>query len=279
MSGDRVKYAEAEVQKLLDARIIREVQYPVWVANVVMVPKKNGNIRLCIDFTELNKACPKDPYLPRIDVIIDQAAKCDMLSLLDCFSGYHQVWMRREDEAKTGFTTPFGIFCFVRMPEGLRNAGSTFNRMMKLILGSQLGRNASAYVDDIVIMSKREKDHIADLTETFDNMRRNGLKLNAEKCIFGIRKGQLLGCMVSKRGIQANPQKIEALRRMQPLSTRKEVQRLTGRIASLNRFISKAAERSLPFFMVLHANSTFSGAQSNSKPSMTSRNTSKTQQS
>jgi hypothetical protein len=180
-----------------------------------------------------------------------------MLSLLDCFSGHHQVWMRREDEAKTGFTTPFGIFCFVRMPEGLRNAGSTFKRMMKLILGSQLGRNASAYVDDIVIMSEREQDHIAGLTETFDNMRRNGLKLNPEKCIFGIRKGQLLGCMVSKRGIQANPQKIEALRRMQPPSSRKEVQRLTGRIASLDRFISKAAERSLPFFKVLRANSTF----------------------
>jgi hypothetical protein len=144
-----------------------------------MVPKKNGNMRMCIDFTELNKACPKDPYpLPRIDVIIDQAAGCDMLSLLDCFSGYHQVWMRREDEAKTRFTTPFGIFCFVRMPEGLRNAGSTFNCMMKLILGNQLGCNASAYVDDIVIMSEREKDQIADLTETFDNMRRNGLKLN-----------------------------------------------------------------------------------------------------
>jgi hypothetical protein len=106
-------------------------------------------------------------------------------------------------------------------------------------------------------MSEREKDHIADLTETFDNMRRNGLKLNPEKCIFGIRKGQLLGCMVSKRGIQANPQKIKALRRMQPPSSRKEVQRLTGRVASLNLFISKAAERSLPFFKVLRANSTF----------------------
>jgi hypothetical protein len=117
MSDDRVKSAEAEVQKLLDARIIREVQYPVWVANVVMVPNKNGNMRMCIDFTELNKTCPKDPYpLPRIDIIIDQAAGCEMLSLLDCFSGYHQVWMRREGEAKTGFTTPFGIFCFVRMP-------------------------------------------------------------------------------------------------------------------------------------------------------------------
>jgi hypothetical protein len=151
---------------------------------------------MCIDFTELNKACPKDPYpLPRIDVIINHAAGCDM---------------RREDEAKTGFTTPFDIFCFVRMPEGLRNAGSTFNYMMKLILGNQLGRNASACVDDIVIMSEKEKGHIADLTETFDNMRRNGLKLNPEKCIFGIWKGQLLGCMVSKRGIQANSQKIEA---------------------------------------------------------------------
>jgi hypothetical protein len=165
--------------------------------------------------------------------------------------------MRREDEAKTGFTTPFGVFCFVRMPESLRNVGSTFNRMMKLILGSQLGRNASAYVDNIVIMSEKETGHITNLTETFDNMRRNGLKLNPEKCIFGIHKGQLLGCMVSKRGIHANPQKIEALRIMQPPSSRKEVQRLTGRIVSLNRFISRVAERSLPFFKVLRANTTF----------------------
>jgi hypothetical protein len=165
--------------------------------------------------------------------------------------------MRREDEAKTGFTTPFGIFCFVRMPKGLRNVGPIFNHMMKLILGSQLGRNTSAYVDDIVIMSEKEADHIANLTETFDNMRRNGLKLNPEKCIFGIRKGQLLSCMVSKQGIQANPQKIEALHRMQPPSSRKEVQRLTSRIALLNQFISKAAERSLPFFKVLRANSIF----------------------
>jgi hypothetical protein len=107
MSDDRVKSAETEVQKLFDVRIIREVQYPVWVANVVMVLKNNGNMCMCIDFTELNKACPKDPYpLPRIDIIIDQATGCEMLSLLDCFSRNHQVWMRREDEAKTGFTTP-----------------------------------------------------------------------------------------------------------------------------------------------------------------------------
>jgi hypothetical protein len=129
--------------------------------------------------------------------------------------------------------------------------------MMELILGSQLSRNASAYVDNIVIMSEKETDHIGDLTETFDNMRRNGLKLNPEKCIFGIRKGHLLGCMVSKWGIQANPQKIKVLRRMQPPSSRNEVQRLTGIIASLNIFIFKAAEGSLPFFKVLRANTIF----------------------
>jgi hypothetical protein len=116
MLDDRVKSTEAEVQKLLDARIIRKVQYPVWVANVVMVPKKNGKMRMCIDFTKLNKVCPKDPYpLPRIDIVINQAAGCEMLRLLDDFSGYHQVWMRREDEAKTGFTTPFRVFYFIRM--------------------------------------------------------------------------------------------------------------------------------------------------------------------
>jgi hypothetical protein len=124
MSADKVKSAEAEVQKLLDARIIREVQYPTWVANVVMVPKKNDNMRMCIDFTELNKACLKDPYpLPRIDVIIDQAAGCDMLSLLDCFSGYHQVWMRREDEQKPGSRPPSASSASSECPKAYATPG------------------------------------------------------------------------------------------------------------------------------------------------------------
>jgi hypothetical protein len=111
MSDDRVKSAEAEVQKLLDAKIIREMQYPVWVANVVMVPKKNGNMRMCINFTELNKACPKDPYpLPRIDIIIDQAAGCEMLSPLDCFSGYHQVWCEGRTRLRPGSQLPSVFF-------------------------------------------------------------------------------------------------------------------------------------------------------------------------
>jgi len=240
------------VQKLLDAGVIGEVQYPEWLANVVMVPKKNGKWRMCIDFTILNKACPKDEYpLPRIDTLVDAAACSEMLSMLDCFSGYHQIFMNKADEEKTSFTTPFGTYCYMRMPEGLRNAGCTFNKMIKKVLGDQLGRNISAYVDDVVVRSRKKEDHIQDLRETFTNLRRNGLNLNPEKCVFGIQRGKLLGCVITERGIEANPEKIETIRRMKLPTTRKGVQKLTGRLASLNRFISKSAEKCLPFFKAL----------------------------
>ena len=111
MSEERQKAAQAEVQKLLDAGIIREVQYPEFLANVVMVPNKNGKWRMCIDFTILNKACPKDEYpQERIDTLVDAAASSEMLSMLDCFSGYHQIFMNKADEEKTSFTTPFGTY-------------------------------------------------------------------------------------------------------------------------------------------------------------------------
>jgi hypothetical protein len=159
--------------------------------------------------------------------------------------------MNKVDEEKTSFPTPFGIYCYVRMPEGLRNAGCTFNSMIKIVLGDQLGRNISAYVDDVVVRSKKKEDHIQDLHEMFANLRRHGLKLNPEKCVFGVRRGKLLGCMIIERGIEANPEKIEAIRQMKPPTTKKGVQKLTGRLASLNRFISKSAERCLPFFKAL----------------------------
>ena len=105
----------------------------------MLVPKKNGKMRMCIDFTDLNKACKKDPFpLPRIDTSVDKAARCKRFSLLDCFSGYHQIWLNKEDEEKTSSTTPFETYCYTRMPEGLKNAGSTFARMTKAVLGPQL---------------------------------------------------------------------------------------------------------------------------------------------
>jgi hypothetical protein len=139
MSKDRILAAKAKIQRLLDANVIREVKYSEWLANVVLVPKKNGKMRICIDFTDLNKACKKDPFsLPRIDTSVDKTTKYKCFSLLDCFSGYHQIWLNKEDEEKTSFTTPFRTYCYTRMLEGLKNASSTFARMTKAVLGPKL---------------------------------------------------------------------------------------------------------------------------------------------
>jgi hypothetical protein len=136
MSEDRILAAKAEIQRLLDANIIRKVKYSEWLANIVLVPKKNGKMRMCIDFTDLNKACKKDPFpLPRIDASVNKVGACRRFLLLDCFSGYHQIWLKKEDQEKTSFTTPFGTYYYIRMPEGLKNAGSTFTRMTAAVLG------------------------------------------------------------------------------------------------------------------------------------------------
>ena len=154
MSDEKVTAVKAEVQRLLDANVIREVKYPTWLMNTVPVKKKNGKLRMCIDFTDLNNACPKDDFpLPRIDKIVDDAANGQLMSVLDCFSRYHQIWMRSEDEEKTSIITPFGTYCFIRMPEGLKNTGQSFSRMTSKVLEPQLKRNILAYVDDIIVIS------------------------------------------------------------------------------------------------------------------------------
>jgi hypothetical protein len=259
MSDDKTEGARNEVKRLLSAGVIREVTYPECLANTVMVKKANGKWRMCIDFTDLNKACPKDEFpLPRIDSLVDAAASSELMSLLDCYSGYHQIWMKKEDEPKTSFITTSGTYCYLRMPEGLKNVGGSFSRMTVNVLHSQIGRNVLTYVDDvIVIKSMKQENHIADLQETFANFRQAGLKLNSEKCVFGVKKGKFLGCLVSTKGIEANPNKIEAILRMEPPNTKKGAQRLAGRLTSLNRFISRSAERNLPFFEILKSAEVF----------------------
>jgi hypothetical protein len=253
MSDEKTEAAKAEVYRLLEANFIKPIAYPTWLGNVVMVQNKSGKWRMCIDFTSLNKAYPKDNFpLPQIDKIVDSAARCEVMPLLDCFSGYHQIYMKEEDKASTSFITPFGTYCFIRMPEGLKNARSTFSRLTNTVLESQVGRNIFIYVDDIVVASKNKEDHLTDLAETFANMRDTRLRLNPEKCIFGVRQGKILGYLVSHRGIEANPTKIQAIINMTPPQSTRDVQRLTGRLATLNRFISKSAERSLPFLKTLH---------------------------
>jgi hypothetical protein len=143
------------------------------------------------------------------------------------------------------------------MPEGLKNAGGSFSRMTAKDLCLQIGRNVLTYVDDIIVKSTKQEIHIADLQETFANFRKAGLKLNPEKCVFGVKKGKFLGCLVSTKGIEANPNKIEAIVHMEPPKSRKGAQGLTGRLASSNRFISRSTERNLPFFEVLKSAEVF----------------------
>jgi len=201
LSGDRAQAAAEEVRKLLEAAHIREIQYPTWLANVVMVKKSNGKWRMCVDFTDLNNACPKDSYpLPNIDALVDNASGCALLSFLDAYSGYNQIKMHSLDEDKIAFMGEMANYCYRVMPFGLKNAGATYQRLMDRILVSMLGRNVHAYVDDIVVTSVEEKRHQGDLEELFVTINKYRLKLNPEKCVFGVKAGKFLGFLLTERG-------------------------------------------------------------------------------
>nr|ABA97718.2 retrotransposon protein, putative, Ty3-gypsy subclass [Oryza sativa Japonica Group] len=249
---DRKQAIREELDKLLKAGFIREVLHPEWLANPVRVRKANEKWRMCVDFTDLNKACPKDHFpLPRIDQLVDSTAGCELLSFLDAYSDYHQISMAKEDEEKTTFITPFGVICYIKMPFGLITAGNTFQHTVQGALSDQLGNNVEAYVDDIVVKTKTSDSLIDDLRETFDNLRRYRLMVNPEKCTFGVPSGKLLGFLVSSKGIEANPEKIKAIEDMESPTRLKEVQKLTGCMAALSRFVARMGERGQPFFALL----------------------------
>ncbi|GKV08871.1 hypothetical protein SLEP1_g20442 [Rubroshorea leprosula] len=190
-------------------------------------PVSNGRWRMCIDFTNLNDACPKDPHpLPNVEKLVERAAGHERMSFLDASSGYHQVQLLLDDQEKTAFYAGDAIYCYI-------------------------GRNIEVYVDDMIVTSVRAEDHIDDLSETFQNLRRAQMKLNPLKCTFVVESGKFLGYVVSKKGIEVNPEKVLVVQQMEPPKTVKDVQRLTGRIAALHRFIARSAERCLPFFKAL----------------------------
>jgi ribonuclease HI len=245
-------FIRKKVWKLLDAGFIEEIHHPVWLANPVIVPKANGKLRMCIDYTSLNKACPKDPYpLPRIDQIVDSTYECDLMSFLDAYSSFHQIQMSRQDRKHTAFVTVDGLYCYVVIPYGLKNALPTFVRAMSKTFGDLIRGRVDVYVDDIVVKTKRGSTLMEDLTLVFDKLRATHTKLNPDKCVFGVSVGKLLGFLVSHRGIKANPEKIKEIETMRPPARIKDVKKLTGSLAALSRFISRLAERVLPFFRLL----------------------------
>jgi hypothetical protein len=188
----------------LHAGFVEEVHHPVWLANPVVVPKANGKLRMCIDYTSLNKACPKDPYpLPCIDQIMDSTSGCDLLSFLDAYSSFHQNRMAKEDRRHIAFVTVVGLYCYVVMSYGLRNTLPTFVRAMSKTFGDLIRDKVEIYVDDIVVKTKERLAIVEDLAFVFGKLRATRTKLNPEKCIFGVSAGKLMGFLVSYRGIEA----------------------------------------------------------------------------
>ena len=181
-SNEHVEAVKSEVIKLKQAGAIKEVFYPQWLTNTVVVKKKIGKWCVCLDFTDLNKACPKNPFpMPRIYQLVDATIGHPRMSFLDAFQGYHQIPLATDDQEKTAFITPVGNYHYKVMPFGLKNAGSTYQRMMTKMFESQLGKNVEVYIDDMVLKSKLVSEHLADLANIFEIMKRHKLRLNASK--------------------------------------------------------------------------------------------------
>jgi hypothetical protein len=202
-----------------------------------------------VDYTSLNKADPKDPFpLPRIDQVVDSTAGFETLCFLDAYSGYHQIAMCIADQLATSFITPLGAYCYQTIPFGLKNARATFQQCMRRIFGELIGHIIEAYVNNIVVKSKKMGDLVPDLTEVFAKLRQHRVKLNPEKCVFVVLRGMLLDFVVSERGIKANPDKISAIMDMRPIKNMKGVQCVTGCLTALSRFIARLGEHSLPLY-------------------------------
>ena len=159
--------------------------------------------------------------------------------------------MDETNQEKTSFVTSQCLFHYKVMPFGLKNAGATYQRLINKMFAQQIGRNVQVYVDDMLVKSWREDDHLEDLRETFDILRSYNMKLNPGKCAFRVTAGKFLGFIVSQRGIEANPDKIWAIIERAPPKNVKEVQSLNGKIAAFNRIVSRVTNRCLPFFHTL----------------------------
>ena len=170
---------------------------------------------------------------------------------MDAFSGYNQIKLNEANQEKTLFVASQGLFCYKVMPFRLKNTGAKYQKLMNRMFAHQIGRNVQVYVDDILVKSIREDNHLSDLQETFDTLQSYNMKLNPNKCAFRVTARKFLGFMVSQRGIEVNPEKIQAIIKLAPPKTVKEVQSLNNKVGALNRFISRVTDKCLLFFRTL----------------------------
>ncbi|CAL9029903.1 unnamed protein product, partial [Prunus brigantina] len=243
-----------EIERLLEAGFIRTARYVEWLANIVPVLKKTGALRICTDYRNLNLATPKDEYpMPMSDLLVDGAAKHELLSFMDGHAGYNQIFIAEEDIHKTAFRCPgaIGTYEWVVMPFGLKNAGATYQRAMNLIFHDLIGRTVEVYIDDVVVKSPSKADHPGHLRQAFARMRSHGLKMNPKKCAFGVTAGNFLGFLVHQRGIEIDKSKATAIMAAPAPKTKKELQSFLGKVNFLRRFISNLAGKIRPLSPLL----------------------------
>lgn len=243
---------QEELTELRDAGIIKPIRHSSCVSNLVPVRKKNGDIRLCVDFRNLNISSLKDNYgLPNMEAMLQRVTGSELMSMMDGFSGYNQVVVKESEQFKTAFTTPWGTYVYVRMPFGLTNAGATFQRGMDVAFANIINKFLAVYQDDLTAYSKNENDHCMHLEKVFIRALRYGVSLNPKKCQFGITEGRLLGHLVGKHGVRIDPERVEAIDKIQNPKSVKGIQSFFGQINFLRRFVTNFAEISRPISKML----------------------------
>jgi len=231
------EFIENEVRRMLKYGLIRPSDSP-WAARVVLVAKKNGKLRFCLDYRELNSVTRKDAYpLPRIDDIFDSLGKARWFTSLDLASGYWQVEVAPEDQPKTAFISACGTFEFNVMPFGLTNAPRTFQRLMDRVLRNEIGKFVHVYLDDINVFSETFEEHLQHLAIVFQRLRDAGLRLNPEKCEFVRKSLHFLGHVVSEEGLGPDPSKVNKVQDYPVPTNVRDLRGFLGLASYYRRFI------------------------------------------
>jgi hypothetical protein len=207
------------------------------------VRKKNGEIRLCVDFINLNRSSKKDNYpLPKMEHILQRVTSASRISMIYVFSGYNHIFVMPEDRKQTTFTTPWGTFMYAKIPFGLMNAGETFQRAVDIAFIGEREKFVVIYLDDITVFSSSDKEHCCHLRKVFLKCRRFGLSLNPKKSLFSMKEGKLLGHIVLVEGVRIDSSRVEAIQALSPPRSKKEFQSFLGKINFLRRFVSNFVE-------------------------------------
>ncbi|KAM1078718.1 hypothetical protein ACFX19_026351 [Malus domestica] len=255
MSKEIEEKVKEEIERLVKAGFIRPAKYVEWLANIVPVLKAvTKAVRCCVDYRNINGATPKDEYpMPMADLSIDAVAKHKVLSFMDGNAKYNQIKMAPDDIHKTAFRCPghVGAYEYLVMPFGLKNAGATYQRAMNAIFHDLIGQNMEVYIDDIVVKSKTEEQHLVDLRQALTRMQIHKLKMNPKKCAFGVRAGNFLGFLVHQRGVEVDKNKARAILESPPPTNKVQLQRLLGKINFLRRFIANLAGKIQPLTPLL----------------------------